>query len=79
MLVAEKPIALSWVSVRDRLPFDGHECALICRSRNSNDLRRTIGCRLHGNWEIQDQSTGELRGPCMAKTSFNAWQHLRHL
>jgi hypothetical protein len=30
MLVAEKPIALSWVSIRDRLPFDGHghECAL---------------------------------------------------
>jgi Protein of unknown function (DUF551) len=56
MLVAENPAALSWVSVRDRLPFDGHECALICRSRNSNDLSRTIGCRLHGNWEIQDQS-----------------------
>jgi hypothetical protein len=31
MLVAEKTIELSWVSVRDRLPFDGHECALICR------------------------------------------------
>jgi hypothetical protein len=29
MLVAEKAIGLSWVSVRDRLPFDGHECALI--------------------------------------------------
>jgi hypothetical protein len=24
MLVAEKPIELSWVSVRDRLPFDGN-------------------------------------------------------
>jgi hypothetical protein len=56
MLVAENPATLSWVSVRDRLPFDGYECALICRSRNSNDLRRTIGCRLHGNWEIHDQS-----------------------
>jgi hypothetical protein len=55
MLAAENP-SLSWVSVRDRLPFDGHECVLICRSRNSNDLRRTVGCRLHGNWEIQDQS-----------------------
>ena len=55
MLAAENP-SLSWVSVRDRLPFDGHECALICRSRNSNDLRRTAGCRLLGNWEIQDQS-----------------------
>ena len=31
MLVAEK-VGLSWVSVRDRLPFDGHECALICRN-----------------------------------------------
>ena len=55
MLAAENP-SLSWVSVRDRLPFDGHECVLICRSRNSNNLRRTVGCRLHGNWEIQDQS-----------------------
>ncbi len=24
MLVAEKTVGLSWVSVRDRLPFDGH-------------------------------------------------------
>jgi hypothetical protein len=56
MLVAERPGTQAWVSVRERLPFDGHECALICRSRNSNDLRRTIGSRLHGNWEIQDQS-----------------------
>ena len=55
MLAAENP-SLSWVSVRDRLPFDGHECARFCRSRNSNDLRRTVGRRLHGNWEIQDQS-----------------------
>jgi hypothetical protein len=44
----------SWLSVRDRLPFDGHEYALICGSPNSNDLRRAIGGRLHGNWEIQD-------------------------
>jgi len=28
MLVAEKSAAVWWVSVRDRLPFDGHECAL---------------------------------------------------
>jgi hypothetical protein len=56
MLVAEKPIALSWVSVRDRLPFDGHECALVCRNPQSSYLTRAIGCRLHGNWEIQDQS-----------------------
>jgi len=55
MLVAENvAVGWSWVSVRDRLPFDGHECALICRNLNSNDLRRAIGCRLHGNWEIQD-------------------------
>jgi hypothetical protein len=54
MSVAEKTVGLSWVSVRDRLPFDGHECALICRNPNSNGLRRAIGCRLHGNWEIQD-------------------------
>jgi hypothetical protein len=54
MLVAEKTVDLSWISVRDRLPFDGHECALICRNPNSKELRRTIGFRLHGNWEIQD-------------------------
>ena len=49
MLVAENAaVGWSWVSVRDRLPFDGHECALICRNLNSNDLRRAIGCRLHG-------------------------------
>ena len=54
-LVAEKTlVALSWVSVRDRLPFNGHECVLICRNPNSNELRRAIGCRLHGNWEIED-------------------------
>lgn len=50
----EGKVGLAWVSVRDRLPFDGHECALICGSPNSSDLRRAIGCRLHGNWEIQD-------------------------
>jgi len=54
MLVAEKAVGLSWVSVRDRLPFDGHECALICRNLNSSDLRRAIGCRLHGDWKIED-------------------------
>jgi hypothetical protein len=54
MLVAENKASLSWVSVSDRLPFDGHECALICRDLNSSDLRRAIGCRLHGNWEIED-------------------------
>ena len=54
MLVAENKAGLSWVSVGDRLPFDGHECALICRDLNSNELRRAIGCRLHGNWEIED-------------------------
>jgi hypothetical protein len=56
MLVAEKTVGLSWVSVRDRLPFDGHECALICSAPNSNELRRAIGCRLHGNWQIQDRA-----------------------
>ena len=50
----EGKVGLAWVSVRDRLPFDGHECALICGSPNSSDLRRAIGSRLHGNWEIQD-------------------------
>jgi hypothetical protein len=40
MLVAEKAVGLSWVSVRDRLPFDGHEYALICRYPNSDDLKR---------------------------------------
>ena len=54
MLVAENKAGLSWVSVRDRLPFDGHECALIYRDPNSNGLKRAIGCRLHGNWELQD-------------------------
>ena len=54
MLVAENMVGLSWVSVRDRLPFDGNECALICRHPNSHELRRAIGYRLHGNWEIQD-------------------------
>jgi hypothetical protein len=54
MLVAENKASLSWVSVSDRLPFDGHECALICRDLSSSDLRRAIGCRLHGNWEIED-------------------------
>jgi hypothetical protein len=56
MLVAEKTVGLLWVSVRDRLPFDGHECALICSTPNSNELRRAIGCRLHGNWQIQDRA-----------------------
>ena len=54
MLVAEKTVGLSWVSVRERLPFDGHECVLICRNPKSNRLIRAIGCRLHGNWEMQD-------------------------
>jgi hypothetical protein len=63
MLVAEKTVGLSWVSVKDRLPFDGHECALICSTPNSKELRRAIGCRLHGNWEIQDRAltTCEVR------------------
>ena len=56
MLVAEKSAGVSWVSVRDRLPFDGHECALICRNPKSNYLTRAIGGRLHGKWEIQDGS-----------------------
>ena len=56
MLVAENKAGLSWVSVRDRLPFDGNECALICRNPHSSELRRAIGCRLHGNWEIHDRA-----------------------
>jgi hypothetical protein len=67
MLVAENKAGLSWVSVRDRLPFDGHECALICRHPNS-DLRRTIGCRLHGSWEIEDGA--------LAKCDVLAWLKL---
>src|SRR5450432_3421739 len=58
MLVAEQTVGLSWVSVKDRLPFDGHECALIYRDPTSNNLRRTIGCRLHGNWEIENCAPG---------------------
>jgi hypothetical protein len=56
MLVAEKIVGLPWISVRDRFPFDGHECALICCTPNSNELKRAIGCRLHGKWEIQDSA-----------------------
>src|SRR6202030_679702 len=56
MLGAEKSAGVSWASVRDRLPFAGHECALICRNSKSNCLTRAIGCRLHGKWEIQDGS-----------------------
>jgi len=56
MLVAEKTVGLSWVSVRDRLPLDSHECALICHNPNSNEVTRAIGCRLHGNWQIQDRA-----------------------
>jgi len=54
MLVAENTAGLSWVSVRDRLPFEGHECALICHNPKSNYLRIAIGCWPHGSWEIQD-------------------------
>jgi hypothetical protein len=56
MLVAERAVGVSWVSVRDRLPFDGHTCALLCRNPQSHDLRGAIGCRLHGEWEIQDRA-----------------------
>ena len=52
LVFADQTVGLSWVSMRDRLPFDGHECALIYRDAKSNDLRRAIGYRLHGNWEI---------------------------
>jgi hypothetical protein len=68
MLVAERTFGSSWVSVRDRLPFDGHECALICRDPNSNDLRRTIGCRHHGKWDIQDSA--------LVKCDVRAWLKL---
>ena len=56
MLVAERAVGLSWVSVRDRLPFDGHTCALLCRSPQSSDLGRAIGSQLHGEWQIQDRA-----------------------
>jgi hypothetical protein len=68
MLVAENMVGLSWVSVRDRLPFDGHECALIYRNPKSNDLGRAIGCRLHGNWEIQ--------GHTLVNCDVRAWLRL---
>jgi hypothetical protein len=64
----EGKVGMSWVSVRDRLPFDGHECALICGSPNSTDLRRAIGCRLHGNWKIQDYA--------LANYDVRAWLRL---
>jgi len=68
MLVAENTVGLSWVSVRDRLPFDGHECALIYRDAKSNDLRRAIGCRLPGNWEIEHRA--------LVKCDVRAWLKL---
>jgi hypothetical protein len=43
MPVPEKTVGLSWVSVRDRPPFDGHECALICRNPNSMNLEERLG------------------------------------
>ena len=77
MLVAEKAIGLSWVSVRDRLPFDGHEWALICRNPNSNDLKRAIGCV--GYMELGNSGSyiSELRCPCVVETSFNSFQCMR--
>ena len=42
MLVAEKAVGVSW--------------ALLCRNPKSNDLSSAIGCRLHGEWEIQDRA-----------------------
>ena len=68
MLLAENTFGLSWISVRDRLPFSGHECALICRNPNSNDLTRAIGCRLNGDWKIQDSA--------LANCDVRAWLKL---
>jgi hypothetical protein len=34
----------------------GEERQAICRNPKSSYLTRAIGCRLHGNWEIQDDS-----------------------
>ena len=56
MLVTKKMVGLPWISVRDRFPLDGHECALVCRIPDSCDLRRAIGYRLNGNWKIQDSA-----------------------
>lgn len=50
----EGKVGSAWLSVRDRLPFDGHEYALICLSPTPNDLRRALGCRLDGNWNMQN-------------------------
>jgi hypothetical protein len=56
MLIAEKMVGLPWISVRDRFPLDGHVCAFICCTLDSNELRRAIGNRLHGKWEIHDSA-----------------------
>ena len=63
MLVAERALGVSWVSVRDRLPLDGHDCALIYSNPKSKELKKAIGCRLHGNWEIQGYAllNGDVR------------------
>jgi hypothetical protein len=50
MLDTEKAVGVSWVSVIDRLPFDGHTCALLCRNSKSNDLSRAIGCPASWRW-----------------------------
>jgi hypothetical protein len=41
---------------------------LICRNPSSTDLTRAIGCRLHGNWEIQDRA--------LANSDVRAWLKL---
>ena len=54
MLVPEKTVvALSWVSVRDRFPFDGHECVLICRNPSSHGLKERLGVGFMGNGKLR--------------------------
>jgi hypothetical protein len=68
MLVTQKMVGLPWISVRDRFPLDGHECALSVVLPDSCELRRAIGCRLNGNWKIQDSA--------LARCDVRAWLEL---
>jgi hypothetical protein len=68
MLVTQRMVGLPWISVKDRFPLDGHECALSVVSPDSCELRRAIGCRLNGNWKIQDSK--------LARCDVRAWLEL---
>jgi hypothetical protein len=68
MLVTQKLIGLPWISVRDRFPLDGHECALVCYAPDSCEPKKGIGYRLNGNWKIQDSA--------LARCDVRAWLEL---